>query len=294
MSRLYRALTYLVFLGLLACVSGQPNKFAGNDEDKDIGLGGTGMLADSDNGLGGTGIVGEITGFGSIFVNGVEIEYDNETPFTIDGETASTEQLVIGDVVEVLTSDASKLTQARRINLRHEVVGTVESVDRQAGSFSIMGQTVTLQGIDTKLPQQGDSVAVSGMRIDAQTIRATRVTEAGMAAPVLRTHNELPFGKQVTRWLVKARVSNGEAAFMLDGNRHVLALNNGSLEAGIIVLKKSQAGQLVIERIINPAKTPQGRVWMEPVNMPDNQMRQRIAPMRMNMITQPVNTRGGG
>jgi hypothetical protein len=37
------------------------------------------------SGLGGTGILGKVTGFGSVFVNGIEIEYDDKTIYTIDG-----------------------------------------------------------------------------------------------------------------------------------------------------------------------------------------------------------------
>jgi len=133
MNNLYRIIIFLLAVSFAACASTPSNMaVANNDEDKDIGLGGTGMLAATDSeagsGLGGTGILGKITGFGSIFVNGIEIEYDNETAFTIDGKTAVSQQLEIGDVVEVLTTDANKYTQARVINLRHEVIGKVESV----------------------------------------------------------------------------------------------------------------------------------------------------------------------
>jgi hypothetical protein len=41
------------------------------------GVGGTGLQA---GGVGGTGIVGTITGFGSVCVNGLEVEYDHSTP----------------------------------------------------------------------------------------------------------------------------------------------------------------------------------------------------------------------
>ena len=85
MSGVMRIIVLLLLVTVSACTSGLLNSTATNDEDQDIGLGGTGLMANTGNGLGGTGIVGEITGFGSIFVNGVEIEYDSDTPFTING-----------------------------------------------------------------------------------------------------------------------------------------------------------------------------------------------------------------
>ena len=42
--------------------------------DDDYGIGGTGISND-DYGIGGTGIIGTISGFGSIIVNGLHIEY---------------------------------------------------------------------------------------------------------------------------------------------------------------------------------------------------------------------------
>ena len=102
MKKIYQIITLLLIISISACVSNQSNLTAGNDEDKDTGLGGTGMLANTDtddgNGLGGTGILGKITGYGSIFVNGIEIEYDNETAFTINGKTAKPHGLTLLEV----------------------------------------------------------------------------------------------------------------------------------------------------------------------------------------------------
>ncbi len=147
MSNIYRIITLLLIISITACVSNQSEVIAANDEDKDIGLGGTGMVANTGNGLGGTGIVGQITGYGSVFVNGIEVEYDNDTAFTINGKTATPQQLEIGDVVEILTIDANPHTQAQVINLRHEIIGEVDSVEPHTYSFTIDGQSI-VQSID--------------------------------------------------------------------------------------------------------------------------------------------------
>ncbi|MDT8282037.1 MAG: DUF5666 domain-containing protein, partial [Gammaproteobacteria bacterium] len=202
MNTLYRIIIFLLITGLTACASNQATMSAAGDEDQDIGLGGTGMLANTGSGLGGTGILGEITGFGSIFINGVEIEYDDTTPFTIDGKTAAHPQLEIGDVVEVLTIDANKHTQARAINLRHEIIGKVESTDPQTFSFTVLGQTI-VQSVNNRIPPDiGTTVAVFGFRVDQQTIVATRVTRSDADQTLLRTHTALPFAEKTSRWLV--------------------------------------------------------------------------------------------
>ncbi len=63
----------LLLVLLVACIP-----FAGAPAS-DRGIGGTGAPASgpviSDRGIGGTGIVGVVTGFGSVFVNGLEVAY---------------------------------------------------------------------------------------------------------------------------------------------------------------------------------------------------------------------------
>lgn len=279
MSSVYRIFSFLLIISVAACASSQSNMDAANDEDRDIGLGGTGMLATTGSGagsgLGGTGIVGKITGYGSIFVNGIEIEYNNKTPFTIDGKTASHQQLEIGDVVEVLTTDANKHTQAQLINLRHEVIGRVEAADPQTFSFTVHGQTV-VQAINKGAPPKvGATVAVSGFRIDEQTILSTRVTPADAKQSLLRTHTELPFKEKTTRWLVQTHVQNGKAIFQLDGRSRVLTLKEKARESlkdrlaiKVLHLQKSGPDQIQLEQVIEPVDMPRGRQTLMPVQRP--------------------------
>ncbi len=274
MSRIQRTITLVMILvasiGISACTSMHSTTQAANDEDRDSGLGGTGMLAttgsDTDNGLGGTGIIGEITGYGSIFVNGIEIEYNDETPFTINGNTASPQQLNIGDVVEVLTTDSGNYTFARVINLRHEVIGVVESVDPETFSFTVSGQTV-IQSADKNIqPEIGKTVAVSGFRLDEKTISSTRVTPVDVQQTLLRTHADLPFNQKTVRWLVQAVVKNGKATVQMDGVTHVFVLNEktgelpgNDLGTKVLQIHKSASGQLTLEKMISPADMPRGK-----------------------------------
>ncbi len=277
MNTIYRTIIFLLLTGISACASNQSTMSAANDEDQDIGLGGTGMLANTGSGLGGTGILGEITGFGSIFVNGVEVEYDDTTAFTIDGKVTTQQQLEIGDVVEVLTMDASNHTNASAINLRHEVIGKVESTNPQTFSFTVLGQTVVQSLNKRMLPDVGATVAVSGFRVDQQTIISTRVTSADADQTLLRTHTELPFTEKTTRWLVQTYVQDDKATFQLNGTAYMLAVKNkttGSLKdhPGIQVLQlqrsDSASDPLKLEQIIEPENMPRGRQTSLPVQQP--------------------------
>ena len=270
MNNIYRLIILLLVISFTACTSNQPNMSAANDEDKDIGLGGTGMLAtadsDTDNGLGGTGVLGEITGFGSIFVNGIEIEYDRETTFTIDGKSAEYQQLEIGDVVEVLTTDRDKYTQAQVINLRHEVIGKVEATDPQTFSFTVQGQTVIKPANNRFLPEVGTMVAVSGFRIDKNTIISSRVAPADAKQTLLRTQTGLPFENKTTHWLVQMHVQDNKAVFQLAGTAHILNIKEKAektyadlLGIRILQLQSSTANELKLERIVDPMEIPRGQ-----------------------------------
>jgi hypothetical protein len=52
----------------------------GDQPGEGNGIGGTGQPFNRNPGIGGTGIIGTITGFGSILVNGYEVDYAPEQP----------------------------------------------------------------------------------------------------------------------------------------------------------------------------------------------------------------------
>lgn len=304
MNNLYRIIILLLITSFTACTSTQSNLLAADDEDNDIGLGGTGLLAHAnsgaDSGLGGTGILGEITGFGSIFVNGIEIEYDSETTFTVNGKAAAYQQLEVGDVVEVLTTDLNKHTQAQIINLRHEVIGKVESIDPDTFSFTVQGQTVIQPINKRRLPEVGTSVAVSGFRVDKETIVSTRVMPANAEQTLLRTSTELPFKQKTTHWLVQIHVQNDKAVFKLEGTRHVLSIKEKTkkslsdrLGIRILQLQKPATGQLQLERVIEPMEMPRGQRVSVPAQWPGGYKGQKHMPGSMpgpgaGQMPQPV------
>ena len=168
---------------LLLTACGAPRPGAGA-ETADRGIGGTGAPAGAatiaDRGIGGTGIVGTITGFGSIWVNGLEI---GTVQAHVESDSGAG-TLAIGQVVAVQASGPEGALQAQSVAIRHEVAGPVTSVAPD-GTAEVAGQRVNLATV----PGAGDArpgswVAVSGFRTPDGAIAATRV-DAGAPGTVL-------------------------------------------------------------------------------------------------------------
>ena len=153
------------------------------------GLGGTGIRADG--GIGGTGIqadgeiglIGVITAFGSICVNGIEVNYEASTPVTTDGAAASPASLAIGQLVAVRARASGAQVRARDIQILDAVVGRASAVDPATGQLQVAGQRVRLEpstvlaGI-SPAELAGASIRVSGLwRVDG-SVAATRVERA--------------------------------------------------------------------------------------------------------------------
>ena len=137
------------------------------------GLGGTGI---SEGGIGGTGIVGVITGFASICVNGVEVQFDDQTPVTDAGEPVSARQLAVGQLVALRAGGSGAMLSASRIALIHTAVGPLTAVDAATGEFRLLGQTA--RALEPAVLGQllvGDWVRVSGQRLARGEIAASRV-----------------------------------------------------------------------------------------------------------------------
>ena len=106
-------------------------------------------------GTGGTGgnatayASGPITGFGSVIVGGVRFDDVSAEVQDADGARRSRDELRLGMTVEVdstaITSDASgSSATATRIRFESELVGPVGAVDLAAGSFTLLGQRVSV------------------------------------------------------------------------------------------------------------------------------------------------------
>jgi uncharacterized membrane protein YgcG len=172
-----------ILLALSSCTGGTRTYLAA-DDDEDYGIGGTGLVAQN---LGGAavGIVGEITGFGSIFVNGFEVENDDSTIISVNGRKVLKHEFEIGEVVEVLTPDERPLTNAALINVRHEVIGPVSEIDRARNRFTILNQNVLIENLPANI-EIGAFLAISGFRDDDGQIHATHIAAAKRGSVLIR------------------------------------------------------------------------------------------------------------
>lgn len=190
LSTLLRVTAATVLLAVLGACSTGPQLVMMDPKNGD-GLGGTGIsgvkVAEANprgDGLGGTGIVGTITGFGSIIVNGLEIEFNTQTAVVSDGRPASLQDLRIGQVVQgVARMQSGKLT-LDTLDIQHAVTGPITAIDQNSQTMTVLGQRVRLNlGGDKaaadafKTLQAGDVVSVSGQRLADGTIIATRVDQ---------------------------------------------------------------------------------------------------------------------
>lgn len=157
------------------------------------GLGGTGITqkplmaqnrAKPADGIGGTGILGTISGFGSIIVNGLELEYDRGTNVETDGAPAMLEDLRVGQVVQGVARMKGPKLYLDKLEMQHAVTGPIESIDHAKETLTVLGQKVrvNLSGDKTavtsfKTLTKGDVVSISGLRQADGTIIATRVDQ---------------------------------------------------------------------------------------------------------------------
>lgn len=138
------------------------------------GIGGTGITG-APGGIGGTGIYGRIDGFGSIWVNGVEIFYDEDQIITRQGRDGLPDSLKIGQIVAVIIDEETGRAEAQSIEIIEEVNGPIEQISDD--QLTILGQKIILTDdtiIDGTL-EIGEQWAVNGFRAPDGTIVASRI-----------------------------------------------------------------------------------------------------------------------
>ncbi|CAA6813853.1 MAG: Unknown protein [uncultured Thiotrichaceae bacterium] len=139
----------------------------------------------SEGGMTGTGISsGTITGFGSIYVNGIHFNSD-EAVFFRDGEPADGQDAFkLGERVTVIGNiDDDETGVAEQVSFSSVIRGEMTSDVDAAGQLEVMGQTVltneltVIQGIATLEDLAiGNLLEVSGYRNASGDVRASCIT----------------------------------------------------------------------------------------------------------------------
>ena len=108
---------------------------------------------------------GTITGFGSVYVNGVKFE-TNSTSFDIEGEPGSQEQLAIGMVVQVngvINPDGITGTATSIVfddDLQGPIANYALSADELTATFNIMGINVQIDSKTTYFDPDNGGIAI--------------------------------------------------------------------------------------------------------------------------------------
>ena len=146
------------------------------------GIGGTG-LTDWSGGIGGTGVFGTITGFGSLIINGLHVDFapDQKVESLLGSVTGK--DLQIGQVVAVQANNVGQGLVAQRIVLQTALVGQVEAIDTNQSELVVAGERIVILpnlsnlGFSLEQLQVGDTLAISGARASTK-LYATHVTKA--------------------------------------------------------------------------------------------------------------------
>ncbi len=154
-------------------------------KDKGDGIGGTGLRPNPHgDGIGGTGIVGTISGFGSILVNGLKLEFNHSTTVESDGKPTALDELRVGQVIQGVAHTVDGKLHLERLEIQHAVSGPISTIDYATETMTVLGQKVKLNlGGDAaaveafKTLQKGDMVSISGLRQADGTVVATRVDQ---------------------------------------------------------------------------------------------------------------------
>lgn len=134
--------------------------------------------------------VGTITGFGSVFVNGVEFETDSAS-FDVDGISGTQDDLAVGMKVGVMgtINDDGITGNASSIDFDEELQGPVSGItigDGQTRSFTVLGTSVIIDSNDTRFDddsgtfsfdtiEDNDNVEISGFFDATGALHATRI-----------------------------------------------------------------------------------------------------------------------
>lgn len=155
---------------------------------KDQGIGGTGAIfRGDDQGLTGTGYFGTISDFGSIIINGREVDLGDAIIVRIDGAPAQVSDLKIGHVIAARSYVTDAHEQIQTVDVLHTVIGLLETLDPATGLGVVLGQTIDFNSrIGRETFATGDWIAVSGLRAQSGVIVASRVEKMASESFLVR------------------------------------------------------------------------------------------------------------
>lgn len=151
---------------------------SGNGAHNIVGNGG-----ENTGGIIGTGFAeGPITGFGSIYVNGIKFETDNAS-ILLDNETVAQSELKVGMIVKIRGEiDSNGETgKALSINFEKNLNGPIDSIDLNLKQIVLLGRIVQVNELtvfhdcDLLTLTNGNVVSISGFTNSFGVLEATYI-----------------------------------------------------------------------------------------------------------------------
>ncbi|MET0542287.1 MAG: DUF5666 domain-containing protein [Variovorax sp.] len=197
----------------------------GSGDGSGVGSGGTGATADAVG-------IGSVDGLGSVFLNG--LRYNTDTAqFSVE-DAPRIELGMSAKVTGPVSADFTAGT-ATRVESAAELRGPVSSIDTAAGTFVVMGTTVSTDpatvwadGSGLAAVPAGATVQVWGLPGAPGTLRATRVAQVSSSGAIVTgvVENANPLLRTFT---IGTLTVNYAAATLLPG------LDAGALTNGVLV-----------------------------------------------------------
>jgi hypothetical protein len=143
-------------------------------------------------------VVGPITGFGSIFVNGVEYA-TSAAQIRVDGQPGTEAQLRVGQIVTLkgTVNEDGRTGTANEVSFVGDAQGPVSDLDVDGSTFVVVGQTVqitsetrfddAIQPANIEGLQNGAIVEISGFANANGEIMASRIDVKAAGAPLQAT-----------------------------------------------------------------------------------------------------------
>ncbi len=165
--------------------------------------------APKDQGIGGTGYIGTIIDFGSIIINGREIDVDANTRVSVDGAPGDLSDLKKGHFIAARSDDVDGIERAVTIDVIKIVIGRLDQFDPSTGLGVILGQVIDFNSrLDSETLTTGNWYAVSGLRVENDVVIASLIEvstqgEFLVRGPSSQIHNALAELKLTNRRIPK-------------------------------------------------------------------------------------------
>jgi hypothetical protein len=203
-----------LLLTLVIACSSQPTQLTHRADDS--GFGGTGIIFystiedEGSSGFGGTGIVGNISAFGSIWVNGIEIDYPDDV--IIESNLPNTQrQLRLGQTVILETGvslSSNQLPTTERIRVHYQFAGPIQGLSKDAILINDHRVTITAETVmDESLSLvEGEYLAVNALQDGNGQWQASRLDPNPLKINALQPLPEFAFSESVTQVIVDKRL----------------------------------------------------------------------------------------